>query len=469
MKNNKIELKIKKKVITMDEDRDSSVREPSEQKSTMVNYECKDEDEESKARADTMSSNTQLGDKSAKATTSSAAALLTVEDATANTNHTSVENDSYFKIRVSQNPFQIKFITELSSEVSTAAHVCECRDAQTSSSSSASNNNKKRIYDMMNSSSNDDERHLNSSKEATSSGTFNSLSTNHCTVELDQKNSCSPSLEIQSDKPSSERDSKRQRSENSTISDALNSSSKSDIPMNVSVSESIDCVIINKKENKKFLEETDNMESDVDLSDVQLYKPSIDEQERIFSATTSDKIDNDKSNESSNASRADKKKTDRSKENAKTKSPSIMPNDPNYWPNINKTSFYKESSLNMSDILNREFGYSNRPGHGGSNHIAFMNTRTKKVSSQLQTSRHFINKAISNLDYVRKMKITQTLNFHDGCVNSLNFNRIGTLLASGSDDQQIGIWDWARNRLVLTFDSGHKSNVFQVGVYEFIM
>ena len=55
----------------------------------------------------------------------------------------------------------------------------------------------------------------------------------------------------------------------------------------------------------------------------------------------------------------------------------------------------------------------------------------------------------------------KSLKYHEGCVNSLNFNRIGTLLCSGSDDYQICIYDWARSRSILNFDSGHKSNVFQ--------
>ncbi len=81
---------------------------------------------------------------------------------------------------------------------------------------------------------------------------------------------------------------------------------------------------------------------------------------------------------------------------------------------------------------------------------------------QLQTPRQFVSKAVSGLGMVRKMKLGHELNYHDGCVNALNFNRIGTLLASGSDDYQVCVWDYARNKLVLAFDSGHKSNVFQV-------
>lgn len=92
--------------------------------------------------------------------------------------------------------------------------------------------------------------------------------------------------------------------------------------------------------------------------------------------------------------------------------------------------------------MKREFGLKNR-------HFGF------------ETPRKYINKGISSLDLVRKMKLSHNLNHHDGCVNSLNFNRIGTLLVSGSDDYQVCMWDWARKNIVLTFDSGHKSNVFQ--------
>lgn len=51
---------------------------------------------------------------------------------------------------------------------------------------------------------------------------------------------------------------------------------------------------------------------------------------------------------------------------------------------------------------------------------------------------------------------------HDGCVNALHFNSTGTRLASGSDDLSVVIWDWATGEPVLKYDSGHRSNVFQV-------
>jgi WD40 repeat protein len=108
--------------------------------------------------------------------------------------------------------------------------------------------------------------------------------------------------------------------------------------------------------------------------------------------------------------------------------------DANYWSRV--YSSRGENSLNFKDLLKRECGQI-RP----------------KV---------FQDKAINNIDFVRRMKLSNTLKFHEGCVNSLNFNRIGTLLCSGSDDHQICIYDWTRSRPILNFDSGHKSNVFQV-------
>jgi WD40 repeat protein len=51
---------------------------------------------------------------------------------------------------------------------------------------------------------------------------------------------------------------------------------------------------------------------------------------------------------------------------------------------------------------------------------------------------------------------------HDGCVNCLNFNYAGTKLASGSDDLEIKIWNYTVGKLLTSFNSKHRSNVFQV-------
>lgn len=53
------------------------------------------------------------------------------------------------------------------------------------------------------------------------------------------------------------------------------------------------------------------------------------------------------------------------------------------------------------------------------------------------------------------------LKHHDGCVNSLNFNKSGTLLVSGSDDLHVVVWNWSKGTPVHIIRTNHISNVFQ--------
>jgi WD repeat-containing protein 42A len=95
------------------------------------------------------------------------------------------------------------------------------------------------------------------------------------------------------------------------------------------------------------------------------------------------------------------------------------------------------------------------------------------------TCRAFHNNIIASRNLVQKMKVSHTLDGHNGCVNALAFNRtgnktfssfnfllkylfLGTLLASASDDLQIILWDWALNQAAVAYESDHHSNVFQV-------
>jgi hypothetical protein len=172
----------------------------------------------------------------------------------------------------------------------------------------------------------------------------------------------------------------------------------------------------------------ENELEDVDLSDVRLYKPS-------------EKDNNELSSTKKSLPKPRVKFTDPTKDE--------------YWKNIYNTQLYKKKTLNFYDILNREFGYSKTPSPIN----IFSNC--KPNSKLKQTPRQFFDAAVSSLNNVQRMKLLHSLNYHDGCVNSLNFNRIGTMLCSGSDDFQVNVYDWSRKSLILSFDSGHKSNVFQ--------
>lgn len=81
-------------------------------------------------------------------------------------------------------------------------------------------------------------------------------------------------------------------------------------------------------------------------------------------------------------------------------------------------------------------------------------------------SHQFVRRVCGARGLVQRLELQGRLERHTGCVNTLHFNPTGTRLASGSDDLRVVIWDWAIRQAVLEFDSGHKSNVFQVGKTE---
>ncbi|KAJ8730531.1 hypothetical protein PYW08_001944 [Mythimna loreyi] len=103
----------------------------------------------------------------------------------------------------------------------------------------------------------------------------------------------------------------------------------------------------------------------------------------------------------------------------------------------------KHNYLLLREIINREMGLTFPCG--------------KVAQDDLMFERSFYG----SLHAIYRMKKLHTLNKHRGCVNSINFHPEGHLLASGSDDTNVVVWDWARNTAIQTIKTGHKSNVFQ--------
>lgn len=64
--------------------------------------------------------------------------------------------------------------------------------------------------------------------------------------------------------------------------------------------------------------------------------------------------------------------------------------------------------------------------------------------------------------FVQRLRLEKNLVGHEGCVNCINFSFSGQLLASGSDDLHLILWDWARGKSVGKYNTGHVANVFQV-------
>lgn len=65
-------------------------------------------------------------------------------------------------------------------------------------------------------------------------------------------------------------------------------------------------------------------------------------------------------------------------------------------------------------------------------------------------------------NFIRRLGLEEELQGHGGCVNCLTWNEKGSLLASGSDDVQVIVWDPFRHKKLATIRTGHSGNIFSV-------
>uniref|UniRef100_A0A3B3HC58 WD and tetratricopeptide repeats 1 n=1 Tax=Oryzias latipes TaxID=8090 RepID=A0A3B3HC58_ORYLA len=64
--------------------------------------------------------------------------------------------------------------------------------------------------------------------------------------------------------------------------------------------------------------------------------------------------------------------------------------------------------------------------------------------------------------FIKRLGLEAELQGHTGCVNCLEWNEKGDLLASGSDDQHAIIWDPFKHKKLTTMHTGHAANIFSV-------
>jgi len=64
--------------------------------------------------------------------------------------------------------------------------------------------------------------------------------------------------------------------------------------------------------------------------------------------------------------------------------------------------------------------------------------------------------------FIERLDLQNKLIGHDGCVNCLEFNSKGSILASASDDLQVFLWDIYRNKAITSFQTPHRGNIFSV-------
>lgn len=65
-------------------------------------------------------------------------------------------------------------------------------------------------------------------------------------------------------------------------------------------------------------------------------------------------------------------------------------------------------------------------------------------------------------EYMRRLQLESNLKGHTGCVNCLEWNKSGNLLASGSDDRSVIIWDPFNGTKKTIVKTGHEGNIFSV-------
>ena len=91
-----------------------------------------------------------------------------------------------------------------------------------------------------------------------------------------------------------------------------------------------------------------------------------------------------------------------------------------------------------------------------------LHLRQLGIGSSKQACDWFQTLTYGSASLIKRLECMWKLRKHDGCVNCLNFNPSGQRLASGSDDTNVVVWDWAANRPLYSFETGHFLNVFQV-------
>ncbi|XP_066456422.1 DDB1- and CUL4-associated factor 6 isoform X2 [Eleutherodactylus coqui] len=63
-------------------------------------------------------------------------------------------------------------------------------------------------------------------------------------------------------------------------------------------------------------------------------------------------------------------------------------------------------------------------------------------------------------EFIQRLKLETTLSVHDGCVNTISWNRTGEYLLSGSDDTTLVISNPYNKKVLTRIHSGHRANIF---------
>lgn len=90
----------------------------------------------------------------------------------------------------------------------------------------------------------------------------------------------------------------------------------------------------------------------------------------------------------------------------------------------------------------------------------------KRARLSCDSSREVRNKLYLNDSFISRLSQETELVGHKGCVNCLEWASNGMLLASGSDDLTVRLWNPMTHKEVKCLNSGHRSNIFSVKFIE---
>ncbi|GBP39657.1 WD and tetratricopeptide repeats protein 1 [Eumeta japonica] len=83
--------------------------------------------------------------------------------------------------------------------------------------------------------------------------------------------------------------------------------------------------------------------------------------------------------------------------------------------------------------------------------------------------RHFQKKLLVTRSLIDRLGLEKELHGHTGCVNCLEWNLDGSILASASDDLHVMLWDPFRYKQLHNIVTGHSGNIFSVKFQPFLL
>ncbi len=95
--------------------------------------------------------------------------------------------------------------------------------------------------------------------------------------------------------------------------------------------------------------------------------------------------------------------------------------------------------------------------HPRPNIFTSLDDRSRSVAGH---SQNYPSPAYPPEALISHLSLSHEFRGHRGCVNRLEFNHSGSLLASGSDDCRVKIWDLKRKKCAITLKTGHSNNIF---------